>query len=145
MISGCGGRVPPRRKPSHDDKATRPIATRAAFGAATGVRPEPLTRPPTQNDGGIFRQNRLPKVTLIWIKGRAPPGQRRVSRFAAGRAAAPSDLIPRVPSSTEYQGDGPLCCHDHDASLCTQSFALLGEVIVITGDEHNMAGHAVFG
>jgi hypothetical protein len=31
---------------AHDDGAIRPGATRAALGAATGVRPEPLTRPP---------------------------------------------------------------------------------------------------
>jgi hypothetical protein len=31
---------------AHNDEAIRPAATRAALGAASGLRPEPLTRPP---------------------------------------------------------------------------------------------------
>ena len=61
-----------------------PAATRAALDAATGVRPEPLTRPPTQNDGGMFRQDPLPKLTLLCIKSLAALGRRRVSSLRCG-------------------------------------------------------------
>ena len=52
--------------------------------------------PPTQNDGGMFRQDPLPKPTLIYIKRRAAPGR---------RSACPASLRP-------LRGDTSRCLAD---------------------------------
>ena len=70
---------------AHHDEAIPPAATRAALGAATGVPPEPLTRPPTQNDGGMCFGGLLPKPLKISIKKPSLPFAPRV--LAALRAA----------------------------------------------------------
>jgi hypothetical protein len=50
------------------DPAHSRAGAHVAGEAASGVRPEPLTLP-TQNDGGIFRQDPLPRLTLNIYQG----------------------------------------------------------------------------
>jgi hypothetical protein len=69
----------PRRGHSTSSHPCRAWRTPPAFG------PSRLTRPPTQNDGGMFRQDPLPKLTLTYQSARCARPPLRVSSLRCGR------------------------------------------------------------
>ena len=90
----CSGwpRRPPRR---------RNFATPLAYRPTRWPKPEPLTGPPTHNDGGMFRPDPLPKLSLICIK--AHFARRSSSPRAVPRPSRPTE---RHQTRTEVETPG---------------------------------------